>query len=136
MSNIIVASSYWDEQTVLSVVSRGVMGYLCKPVEAEHLVQALHSAKLGIRHYSPEVERHIRAAIAKGNHTPDDYKLTRQEWGILPLIADGLYEKEMADRLSVSIHTIHNHIKNIYRKLGVHSRNEAISKIQRENLVT
>jgi DNA-binding NarL/FixJ family response regulator len=135
MSNIIVVSSFYDEKTALSVISREVMGYLCKPVEAEHLVQALNNATLGIRHYSPEVERHIRNAIAKGHHVSDNYNLTRQEMKTLSLVVEDCLEKEMAERLMISVHTVHNHLTNIYRKLNVHSRQEAAAKIVRESLL-
>lgn len=63
------------------------------------------------------------------------YKLTSRETRILELAADGMKTEKIADHLSISIQTVRNHFKNIYPKLNVHSRAEAVCLVLRENLI-
>lgn len=135
-TNIVVISDYYDRETVLTVVAKGVTGYLCKPIDQEHLILALKTTADGFTYYSPEVGRHIRDAIAHEINKEHDYILTRQERNIIPLLIEGLPYKEIAARLFISTHTVHRHFMNIYHKLNVHSRAKAIIKLRELKIAT
>ena len=70
------------------------------------------------------------AVERKGEQVLDDVRITRREHEVIELIGEGLSNKEIADRLNISVESIRWHLKNIYQKLHVHSRTEAASKIR------
>lgn len=76
------------------------------------------------------LEMFARMAAPKG-----DYRLTSREKEILELMVQGLIKKEIADRLSLSYHTVDTHLRNIYSKLHVHTRTGAVSKAVKERLI-
>ena len=67
--------------------------------------------------------------------TSNDYQLTGREKEVLDVMAEGLIKKQIAARLSISTHTVHTHLRNVYDKLHVHTRSEAVAKAIREGLV-
>ncbi len=85
---------------------------------------------------SPEVARRVVTLFRKfAPPEISDYKLTEQEKQILKMLVDGHHYKTAAHELGISIHTVSFHLRNIYTKLHVHSKTEAVAKALREGLV-
>ena len=85
---------------------------------------------------SPEVARRVVRlfrAFRPPDHAP--YRLTRQESQLLKMLADGHHRKTAAHELEISVNTVSFHLKNIYDKLQVHSKTEAVAKALRERLI-
>jgi DNA-binding NarL/FixJ family response regulator len=85
---------------------------------------------------SPEVARRV-VRLFREFRPPEraDYRLTPQETELLKLLVEGHYYKTAADRLGITTNTVSFHLKNIYQKLQVHSKTEAVAKALRDRLV-
>jgi DNA-binding NarL/FixJ family response regulator len=85
---------------------------------------------------SPEVARRV-VRLFREFQPPDhaSFRLTPQETELLKLLADGHHRKTAADRLGISVNTVSFHLKNVYEKLQVHSKTEAVVKALRERLI-
>ena len=85
---------------------------------------------------SPEVARRV-VSLFRDIRPPEraDYQLTPHEMRLLKLLVEGHNYKTAAAELDVSFHTIHFHVRNIYEKLQVHSKSEAVSKALRDRIV-
>ncbi len=129
---VIMVTVYLDHDKIFSALKAGACGYILKRAAATELPRALVDLQLGGAPMSPEIARRVVEAF----HTPlavpkpatVAMHLTKRETEILELLATGLANKEIADRLNVSIETVRVHLKRIYEKLHVHSRTEAAIK--------
>ncbi|NJM05665.1 response regulator transcription factor [Candidatus Gracilibacteria bacterium] len=103
----------------------GVLGYLYKDVEALSLVRAIRDASCGLRTLTPEP----RAAAYRyqQNSAFDHHALSEREQAVLELLMHGISNDEIAGHLCVSRSTVKFHLRNIYSKLGVRSRAEALA---------
>ena len=110
--------------------------YLLKNTPPERLLEALREVVEGGAPMSPEVARRVVRLFREfrpPDHAP--YRLTPQEGELLRLLADGHHRKTAAQELGISVNTVSFHLKNIYDKLQVHSKTEAVAKALRERLV-
>ena len=124
---IIVLTSFEDEDTILRCVQEGANGYLLKSASNEEIVHTIRSYHDGKSIISGFIADRFLELIRKHAPVPQsDVSLTQSELEVLQGIVEGLQYKEIADRRHVSINTINTHIINIYRKLNVTSRSEAI----------
>jgi len=83
---------------------------------------------------TPRVAGSVLQMFSKMAQPKQDYGLTEREQKILELMTEGLIKKEIADKLSLSYHTVDTHLRNIYTKLHVHSRTGAVAKALKERL--
>ena len=116
-----------DRTSVLGAFEEGAHGYLLKDTEPSRISEAIADALAGQNPISPEVARHLLQIIRKA--TPGQTAaeaLTEREQTVLGMIARGLTYAEVADAAAISVHTVGDHIKAIYRKLGVNSKSEAV----------
>ena len=114
----------------------GASGYLLKNTPPERLLDALREIADGGAPMSPEVARRVVRLFREfrpPDHAP--YRLTPQESELLRLLADGHHRKTAAQEMGISVNTVSFHLKNIYDKLQVHSKTEAVAKALRERLV-
>ncbi len=142
---VIVISAMGDEVTVVKAIEFGASGYLHKDLESDDIIRAIEQVFDGGSPLSPTIATHLLRRFqhdTKNNHqyrpiasarqppdrkTPETLgKLTDRETQILKLIARGYLLSEVADELAISKHTVSNHNRNIYRKLGARSRTEAV----------
>jgi len=85
---------------------------------------------------SPEIARRVLQVFREFRPLPRaSYRLTPQETELLKLLVDGHHKKTAADAMGISVNTVSFHLKNIYGKLQVHSKTEAVAKALRERLV-
>jgi len=128
---VIMVTVYQDPDRIFRALRAGASGYLLKRSAPEMVLNAIRDVQEGGVPMSSEIARKVigyfqTAPVA----APEIEKLSPRELEILNLIAPGFSNKEIADRLGISIESIRWHLKNIYHKLHVHSRTEAASKIR------
>ena len=133
----ILALTVHDSDTkVFHALCAGASGYLLKNTLPERLLEALREVADGGAPMSPEVARRVVRLFREfrpPDHAP--YRLTPQESELLKLLADGHHRKTAAQELGISVNTVSFHLKNIYDKLQVHSKTEAVAKALRERLI-
>jgi len=129
---VIVFSVLGDEQSVLAAIERGAAGYLLKDTAAEQMREAIAQVLDGGAPLTPAVAGHLlrkmRRAIVPADNKPDDalMNLTAREREVLMALARGFSYDETATMLEISKHTVNHHIKQIYAKLAVTSRSQAV----------
>jgi len=146
---VIVVSSMGDESTVISAIELGANGYLHKNLDTAEIVTAIKQVLDGGSPLSPSIAGHLMRRFrgdgmsAHCNPAPEPTrtvtttsdKLTRRETQILQMIARGYVMAEVASELDISVHTVSNHNRNIYRKLSVRSRSAAVFKAQKNGML-
>ncbi|MBX3599398.1 MAG: response regulator transcription factor [Rubrivivax sp.] len=136
-----VISVFGDEAHVVTAIEAGATGYLLKDASAEEIGQAITRLLAGEAPISSAIARHLlrrfRAAPAAASAAPPAgaSPLTPREGEVLALIAKGLSYQRIAEALGMSPHTVTSHIKQIYRKLAVNSRGEAVFEAQQLGLL-
>src|SRR5215471_15317216 len=133
---ILMLSVYDDDERIFDALCAGAGGYLLKRTSPARLIESLKEAVEGGAPMSPEVARRV-VALFREVHPPEreDYQLTPHETRLLKLLVEGHNYKTAAAELSVSFHTIHFHMRNIYQKLQVHSKSEAVAKALRNRII-
>ena len=128
---VIMVTVYQDPDRIFRALRAGASGYLLKRATPEMVLNAIREVQHGGVPMSAEIARKVIGYFqTQPVAAPEVEKLSPRELEILNLIAPGFSNKEIADRLGISIESIRWHLKNIYHKLHVHSRTEAASKIR------
>lgn len=94
----------------------------------DKIVEAVRDVVAGGVPMTPQVARSVLELLPRPNPTPQDLGLTTREHEVLELMRQGLVKKEIADRLSLSFHTVDTHLRSIYAKLQVNTRSGAVAK--------
>jgi DNA-binding NarL/FixJ family response regulator len=125
-----------NDDHIFDALCAGASGYLLKNTPPQRLLQCLRDAVRGEAPMSPEIARRV-LRVFRDFRPPDraSYQLTPQETGLLRLLVDGHHKKTAADAMGISVNTVSFHLKNIYAKLQVHSKTEAVAKALRERIV-
>lgn len=118
---ILVLTADEDDEILQSLLALGVQGYLLKTATGEEVVAAIHTVAQG-QNVFPSHIQNPRSEYILSN-------LTERETSVLLLLLTGHRNREIADTLHVTVKTVEFHLKNIFEKLDVHSRAEAISKV-------
>ncbi len=126
---MIVLTVYDDADTIFHALEAGATGYLLKSTPSEKVVQAISEVLEGGSPISSQIARKVIEAFAsKGKGNKYFQELSRREQEILEQLRKGFRYKEIADQLFLSIDTVRTHIRNIYEKLQVNSRVDALKK--------
>ena len=121
-----------DEESALELLRAGALGVLLRGVEGERLLSALRAVATGVGVFEPALVRGLLSARA----TPqDNLVFTPREAEVLSLLAEGLSNKLIADRLKISDHTAKFHVNAILNKLGADTRTEAVVTAARRGLL-
>jgi NarL family two-component system response regulator LiaR len=131
---VIALTSFQEEDLVQRALQSGAIGYLLKNVSAEDLCKAIREAQAGRSTLAPEATEVLVQATRKSIRQ-EDYGLTEREREVLRLMAEGLSNKEIAERLVISVATAKFHVHGILRKLGVSSRTEAVTVAWQQGLL-
>lgn len=116
-----------DRRTALAAFEEGVQGYLLKASEPDEIREGIHATLSGQSPISPAIAIHLLELVRRQpDPSPSGQRPTERETEILAMIARGLSYAEVASAAGISIHTVGDHIKSIYRKLDVRSKSEAI----------
>jgi DNA-binding NarL/FixJ family response regulator len=125
-----------DDERIFDALCAGASGYLLKKTQPAQLVASVKEAAQGGAPMSPEVARRV-IKLFRDIRPPEraDYNLTPHEVRILKLLVEGHNYKTAAAKLNVAPTTINFHLQNIYQKLQVHSKTEAVAKALRNRLI-
>ena len=127
-TRVIALTTFADEPTVLSALRAGARGYLTKDAGAEEIHRAILAVARGEAVLDAAIQHHVLAAAVEGgaaDELPDG--LTPREAEVLALIADGLTNAEIAERLVVSQATVKSHVNHIFAKAGLRDRAQAVA---------
>jgi DNA-binding NarL/FixJ family response regulator len=119
-----------EDNKVFESLRAGATGYILKNFPPDKIIEAIHDLNKGGSPMSTIIARKIITSFNPDTEKNSEYhKLSKREKELLNLLAKGYRYKEIADQLNISIETVRTHIRNIYEKLHVQSRTEAINKI-------
>jgi DNA-binding NarL/FixJ family response regulator len=133
---ILMLSVYDDNDRIFDALCNGAVGYLLKKTPPAKLIDSLRDAIGGGSPMSPEIARKV-VALFRDFRPPErvDYDLSPHELRILKLLVEGHSYKTAAAKLNVTTSTISFHLNNIYEKLQVHSKSEAVAKALQHRLI-
>lgn len=127
---IMMCTAYEDDDSIFKALAAGAKGYILKRAAGDKLIEAIRDLFEGGSPMSSTIARRVVESFQSARtQAKEDFSLTDREKEILDLVAQGLRNKEIANKLHLSAHTIRTHIYNIYEKLHVKSRVEALNKI-------
>jgi len=133
---VVALTVYDDDDKVFSAICAGACGYLLKNTAPARLLQSVRDVAAGGAPMSPEIARRVLGVFREFRPEPRaSYRLTPQETELLKLMVDGHHYKTAAAELGITTSTVSFHLKNIYEKLQVHSKTEAVAKALRERLL-
>ena len=130
---VIALTSFSEQNMVQGALQAGAIGYLQKNVTAAELGNAIRSAHSGRMTLSQEAVQVLANSTSQA-HMPGN-ELTEREWDVLKGMVEGLNNNEIAEKLVISLGTVKFHISNIFQKLGVDSRVEAVKLAIEQKLV-
>ncbi|MBO0704896.1 MAG: response regulator transcription factor [Candidatus Dormibacteraeota bacterium] len=137
-THVIALTTYADDESILAAVQAGARGYLTKDAGAREIEEAIEAVRSGRTLLEPKVQARLLDALAGGAglgsppQLPDG--LTRREAEVLALIAQGLSNQDISARLFVSEATVKTHINNLFGKIGVRDRGQAVAYAYRQGL--
>jgi two-component system NarL family response regulator len=137
-ARVVVLTQADDDADLAGAVRAGARGYLRKDTAPEELVSAVRTVASGGSLLSPAMAARMLdefAVLVRRQDSLSGAALSRRELEVLSLVAQGLGNKAIADRLFISENTVKNHVRNIHEKLQVHSRMEAVVRAVRDGLL-
>ncbi|MBX5457551.1 MAG: response regulator transcription factor [Thermogemmatispora sp.] len=135
---VLVLSAYDDEQYLIALLEAGAAGFLLKNVHGQELVNAIRAVARGESVLQPSLTEKMMRRLTNRSHPPQRSSdlLSEREFDVLRLAARGLPNKEIARRLGLSIRTVHSHLANIFQKMQVGSRTEAVLQALRQGMIS
>ncbi len=134
-TRVLILTAYDDDPYIFAALQAGAKGYLLKTASSDELVHAVRAIAAGESALSPAITKKL-VARATGNATDIIEPLTEREMEILRLAAKGLGNKQIGSALAISDRTVQGHLANIYAKLHVGTRTEAVMYAVREKWIT
>jgi DNA-binding NarL/FixJ family response regulator len=133
---VIVLTMFEDDNSVFAAMRAGALGYLLKGAEQDEIVGAIRAVGRGEAIFGPEIARRVIAHFAgmTGSAAVPFPTLTAREREILELIANGMGNAAIAQRLFLTLKTVRNHVSNIFVKLQVSDRAEAIVRARQAGM--
>lgn len=138
-TKIIMLTIHDDKEYIFETIKIGADGYMVKDSDTDTLIKAIREVKDGRSYIQPSVAK----MVAEGLNSDDDEvssrlkkikSLTKREYEVLTLIAEGLNNKDIADKLFISEKTVKNHVSNIFKKIGVNDRIQAAIFAYKNNI--
>ncbi|MBK7229875.1 MAG: response regulator transcription factor [Ignavibacteriales bacterium] len=136
--NVLMLTIYEESEFVFDALCSGACGYLVKKTPPARLLEAIKDANDGGSPMSSRIARQVITAFKEGKgilSQEKDFDLSDREVEVLNLLAEGYNYQEIAENLYISVDTVRHHIRNIYKKLHVHSQSEAVAKAIRKNII-
>lgn len=127
-SRILIFTIYEDDKHVFDALKYGALGYILKSESPENILASIKDVLDGGAPMSRGIANKIISSFRVKEKAGHMNQLTARENELLKLLAEGYLNKEIADQLSVTLSTVKNHLQNIYIKLHVQNRSEAIIK--------
>jgi len=127
---ILMFTVFDDDDMIFEAIREGASGYLLKKTRPQEIIEAIRDLDQGGSPMSPSVARKMIQYFQSGSRLKEeDFQLTTREKEILFALVDGLSYKKIAGKYYLSVHTIRKHISNIYEKLHVHSKSQAVARV-------
>jgi len=137
---ILVLTAYDSDQYIFAFLEAGAAGYLLKDVQVDELVDAIRAVHAGESILHPAIARKVINRFAKPEESAAVHasldQLTERELEVLRLAAKGMSNREIAQALTISVRTVQTHLTNVFNKMGVGSRTEAVVLALRKGLIT
>ena len=135
--NVLILTVYEDDQKIFDAILAGASGYLLKKTPPVRILESIEEIMQGGASMSAAIVKRVISYFSQKEtqHTPNEYTLSQRELTILKCLVNGDSYKMIADHCSISIGTVRSHINNIYKKLHINSKSEAVAKAIKEKLV-
>ncbi|MEX0646277.1 MAG: response regulator transcription factor [Balneolaceae bacterium] len=133
--SVIMATVFEDNHHVFEALENGAIGYLMKKVTPDELIRAVKDANEGGSPMSPNIARKIISSLQAKSQSSKEYRLNDREKEILQLLGEGKSYSAIAKKIFLSVDGVGYHIRNIYRKLQVNGKSQAIAKGVSEGLI-
>jgi len=132
-ARVLALTSFSDPELIERAIRAGATGYVLKNVSAEELARAIRQTHVGVPTLAPEVAEILMQAMTAP--PPPGALLSEREREVLALLAEGLTNAEIADRLVLSLSTVKTHVSSILTKLGASGRAEVVAIAVRDHLI-
>jgi DNA-binding NarL/FixJ family response regulator len=131
---VLILTVFDTDEKIFEAIKAGAAGYLLKDSKTSRILQAIDDLLHGGAPMSPHIASKTLEFLRAANHTPkekqpQDYDLSERETDLLRQLVQGLSYQQIADKLFISHGTVRKHIENIYSKLHIHSKVEAVNKV-------
>jgi DNA-binding NarL/FixJ family response regulator len=136
--NILMLTVYEDNDVIYDALCAGACGYLVKKTPPSRLLEAIREIQDGGSPMSSLIARKVITTFQKSKNIQNDaseFDLTVREKEVLQSLGEGNNYQEISDSLFISVDTVRHHIRNIYKKLHVHSQTQAVAKAIRKGLI-
>nr|WP_295684194.1 response regulator transcription factor [uncultured Lachnoclostridium sp.] len=132
---VLMLTIHNEIEYLLRAVDIGVNGYILKDSESSVLKKAIYTIYQGETYIEPSLTPELKERMQRCSSLANTEVLTRREIDVLKLLAEGLFNKEIAYRLSISEKTVKNHVSNIFKKISVSDRTQAAVYAIKNNFV-
>lgn len=134
---VLIQTVFEDDHRIFTAICNGASGYVLKNPDTEALVRAIFEVNAGGSHLSPTIAARVLKMFQNQQVTsqPAFVDMTPREKEVLGYMVKGMSYKMIADACSLSVHTVHWHLKNIYEKLHVNSAPEAVAKAIEQRII-
>ena len=132
---ILILTIHNEVEYLMKAIDIGVEGYVLKDSDSSILKKAIYKVHAGEKYIDNSMIPLMNERIAQEKEKAEEDKLTRREIEVLKLLAEGLFNKEIAYKLSISEKTVKNHVSNIFKKIGVFDRTQAAVYAIKNNIV-
>ena len=134
-TDVLVLAVHEEDEKIFEAICAGAKGYLLKSTAGDELLSAVRGVIAGGAPMDARIASKVLHMFGRLALPHSDYGLTAREKEILLLMAEGMHEKAIAEKLFLSFFTVDTHLKNIYVKLHVHNGTGAVAKVLREKLL-
>jgi two-component system, NarL family, response regulator NreC len=135
-AKVIMLSMHDDRTFVERALRCGAKGYILKETATEEIVTGIREVHMGRYYLTPKISSYlVEDFLGKEQEKEAASVLSSRERGILQLLAEGSTSKEIADRLALSLHTVHVHKNNIMKKLNIHRQAELVKFALKEGII-
>ena len=132
---VILVLTLYAEDYVQQAIEAGASGYLLKDSDRDQIIRAIHEVYKGLCPITPSLTRYLISEFSRVSHGTKALILTRRQREILRFIAEGVHGKDISRQLHISPSTVKREIREIFDRLGVDSRAQAVSKAIKQGLI-
>ena len=133
--NVLILTVYEDDQKIFDAILAGATGYLLKKTPPARILESIADVQAGGASMSASIVKKVIVYFNQTTPAANEYTLSQKEQVILKCLVNGDSYKMIGDHCNISIGTVRSHINNIYKKLHINSKSEAVAKALKERLV-